>query len=271
LRSVEKVGWLKDDERAFLIARLKEEQGDSAAERRISAKDVVQVISDSKVWLGSLMSLGVIVPAYSYAYFSPTIIATYDYDTITTQLISVPPWVCAFAWSMVVAWVSDRLRMRFIFAAGSMVITLISLSLLMEIHDNHHAEYGLLFLFALGIYTAMPTVLCWYNMNLSGHHRRSIGSAFGISFGNIGGIVSTYAFVSSEAPYYRTGFIICLSFVCLALVSAALYVIVLFWENRRRDNSAVDARLTEAEKRELGVSDETRAFESCVKHSSALH
>jgi len=53
-------------------------------------------MKDYKIWLGGLMYFGLIVPAYSYAFFSPAIIQTYNYDAIQTQLHSVPPWVAAF-------------------------------------------------------------------------------------------------------------------------------------------------------------------------------
>ena len=33
----------------------------------------------------------------------------------------------------------------------------------------------------MGTYTAMPIVVCWFNMNLGGHHRRSVGSAWQVS------------------------------------------------------------------------------------------
>ncbi|KIN03217.1 hypothetical protein OIDMADRAFT_40820 [Oidiodendron maius Zn] len=244
--------WLRDDERAFLVARLKAEQGDSAADRPITTRDVIEVMKDPKVWLGSFMCLGVATCGYSYAYFSPTIIATYGYSAIKTQLVSVPPWACAFVWSMLWAFISDWIKNRFFITIGSMLITIVGLALLLNIHNDHHAEYGFLFLFTMGIYTAMPMVFCWYSMNLSGHHRRSIGTGFFISFANIGAIISTYAFLSADAPDYHPGYSICLGFMCLAILSACLYAGALYLENRKRDRATVDITLTESEKVNLG-------------------
>jgi predicted MFS family arabinose efflux permease len=251
--SIGQASWLRDDERAFLEARLKAEQGDSAADRPITARDVVEVMKDPKVWLGSFMCLGVATCGYSYAYFSPTIIATYDYSAIKTQLVSVPPWACAFVWSMLWAFISDWVKNRFFITIGSMLITMIGLALLLDVHNNRHAEYGFLFLFAMGIYTAMPMVFCWYSMNLSGHHRRAVGTGFFISFANVGGIISTYAFLSADAPDYHPGYSICLGFICLAFLSACLYAGALHLENRKRDRATVDDSLTESEKMNLGV------------------
>ena len=56
--------WLKDDQRAYVKARLEVDQGKSAVERPITAKDVVNVFKDFKIFLGGLMYFGLIVPAY---------------------------------------------------------------------------------------------------------------------------------------------------------------------------------------------------------------
>ena len=77
--------WLTPEERAYVKARLQVDQGRSAAERSISLRDVGRVFKDYKVILGGLMYFGMIVPAYGYAFFSPTIIATYGYSAIETQ------------------------------------------------------------------------------------------------------------------------------------------------------------------------------------------
>ena len=73
--SIDQARWLRDDERVFLQARLRADQGGSAIDHKITGRDIIEVLQDPKVWLGSLMCLGVIVPGYSYAYFSPTICA----------------------------------------------------------------------------------------------------------------------------------------------------------------------------------------------------
>lgn len=44
--------WLTEDERAYVKARLRADQGRSAAERRITLKDVGNVFKDFKVFLG---------------------------------------------------------------------------------------------------------------------------------------------------------------------------------------------------------------------------
>lgn len=53
---------LKEDERAYIKARLEKDQGRSARERRITFRDVVNCFKDFKFILGGFMYFGLIVP-----------------------------------------------------------------------------------------------------------------------------------------------------------------------------------------------------------------
>ncbi|PNS14078.1 hypothetical protein CAC42_6591 [Sphaceloma murrayae] len=248
----EEAKWLNEEERSYIKARLEADQGKSARERKLTGKDVLQVFKDVKVWLGGLMYFGLIVPAYGYAYFSPTIIRSYGYSPIQTQLHSVPPWAVAFGFSMIMAYISDKTRHRFAFTMIGTFIGVIGFSILVSVFNRKNLQYASLFLVTMGTYSTMPIIVCWFNMNLGGHHRRSVGSAWQISFGNIGGIIAVYAFLAKDAPRYIRGYAICLGFTALAIVSCIAYFICCRWQNRQRDKAPVDVGLTEYEKTELG-------------------
>jgi MFS family permease len=180
--------WLNDKERKYVQWRLLEDQGSSAAEYKLTVRDALAVFKDWKIFIGGFMYMGLIVPAYGYAYFAPTIIKSYGYSNIQTQLHSVPPWAAAFFFSMMVAYFSDRLRHRFLFAILPICIAIAGFAILLTVHGKEHrgTEYAALFLVTMGAYSAMPVCVCWFTMNLGGHARRSVGSAWQIGFGNIG-------------------------------------------------------------------------------------
>jgi quinol-cytochrome oxidoreductase complex cytochrome b subunit len=148
---------------------------------------VFNCFKDYKIFLGGLMYFGLIVPAYGYAYFAPGIIRSYGYSPIQTQLHSVPPWAVAFVFSMLVATCSDALRHRFAFTVFPICIAITGFAVLLNVHHNTSVMYGMLFLATSGTYSAMPIIVCWFTMNLGGHHRRAVGSGWIIGFGNIGG------------------------------------------------------------------------------------
>ncbi|TRX94786.1 hypothetical protein FHL15_004247 [Xylaria flabelliformis] len=248
----EQAKWLTEEERAYVKARLRADQGNNAAERKTTFRDVIAVMKDHRVWLGGFMYLGLIVPAYSYAFFAPTIIKTYNYSAIQTQLHSVPPWAASFAFSLIVAALSDWTRHRAFFAIAPLAITIAGFAVLLTIHTNTTVEYAVLHLVTIGTYGVLPIIVCWFQMNLGGHHRRSIGSAWQIGFGNLGGIIATYLFLDSDAPYFTKGFAVCLAFVVVSIAASTLYLISIHIENRKRAKTVTNIGLTEHEKTEMG-------------------
>jgi predicted MFS family arabinose efflux permease len=240
----EEVKWLSEDERAYVKARLQIDQGKSARERPITFKDVVRIFKDPKILVGGFM--------YGYAYFSPTIIQGYGYSPIQTQLHSVPPWAAAFGFSMLIAYLSDKTKHRYLFTIFPICVCISGFAILLTVHNNRQVQYAALFLVAMGAYTAMPVIVCWFNMNLGGHHRRAVGSAWQVGFGNIGGIIAVYSFLKKDGPKYTPGYSISIAFVCLSGLSCTLYFIMCSWQNRKRDKSVTDLSLTAHEKMELG-------------------
>ncbi|KAL8880960.1 MAG: hypothetical protein Q9198_001736, partial [Flavoplaca austrocitrina] len=248
----ENAKWLTEEERQYVQVRLRKEQGRSAAERPIGFKDVVNVFKDYKIFVGGFMYFGLIVPAYSYAFFAPGIIQTYGYSRIQTQLYSVPPWAASFTFAMVIAYFSDKIKHRFAFTIMPICLAIAGFGILIVVHDNHHLQYGALFMVAMGVYSAMPVIVCWFNMNLGGHHRRAVGTAWQIGFGNIGGIIATYSFLPQDkADFYKSGYSICIAFICLSAASCLVYAASCIMQNRQREK-APRSLLTEFEKTELG-------------------
>jgi MFS family permease len=246
----ERSNWLTAEEKIYVTARLEADQGKSAVERKITVRDVGNVFKDFKVVLGGLSYFSLIVSAYGYAYFSPAIIQGYGYSPIQTQLHSVPPWAAAFCFSMFVAYCSDKTRHRYAFILIALAATITGFAILLGVHTNTHVEYGALFLVSSGAYTAMPLIVCLFNMNLGGHHRRAVGSAWQVGFGNVGGIIAVFIFLKGDAPRYTKGYAICMAFAVFAVITSTIYLFMCMAQNRKRKNEV--STLTETEKMELG-------------------
>ncbi|KAI0976184.1 major facilitator superfamily domain-containing protein [Xylaria arbuscula] len=244
--------WLTEEEQSYVKARLRAEQGNNGAERKVTFRDAVTVLKDHRIWLGGFMYFGLIVPAYSYAFFAPTIIKTYNYSAIQTQLHSVPPWVVSFGFSLITAALSDWTRHRAFFALVPLSLLIAAIAVLLSVHTNTTAEYAVLHLFTSGTYGVLPIIVCWFQMNLGGHRRRAVGSAWQVGFGNLGGIIATYIFLDSDAPHFTKGYAVCLGFTVLSAISSVLYLISITVANRRRAKTATNIGLSEYEKTEMG-------------------
>ncbi len=166
----------------------------------------------------------------------------------------MPPWAAAFGFSMLVAYFSDRLRHRFLFTLIPIAIVIAGFVILIKVYHNHDLEYGALFVVTSEAYSAMPTIVCWFTMNLGGYHRRSVGAAWQIGFRNIGDIITTFSFLAGDAKiFYHMGYSICIGFICLSALSCCLYFWGVWSQNRSRDKTH-DVGMTEWEKTEGDMS-----------------
>ena len=196
---------------------------------------VVRIIRQPKVLLGGLMYFTFVIPAYGYGYFNPTIIHTYTKSQIRTQLLSVPPWACGFVASLMMAWISDRVKHRYLFIIGPLCLAVAAYGMLLGIHHTPHAQYGALFLLVVGIWSALPVMICWFTMNIAGHARRSVALGWQIGFGNIGGIPAVYLFLQSQAPFYTQGYGASLALILLTMLLSTAYLAVAWTENRAKE------------------------------------
>ncbi|KAI9370175.1 major facilitator superfamily domain-containing protein [Aspergillus egyptiacus] len=249
--------WLDERELEFQRDRVSKETGPISSNVKIGWREVLAVFKDYKVFLGGFMLFGQVVGGYGYAFFAPTIIQSYGYGEIETQLYSIPPWAAAFVCSLTIACLSDYARNRYLFAILPMLISMAGFGILLSVHDtaHRHLQYGALFLLTSGASSASPVLLCWFGMNLGGHVRRSVGTAWQVGFGNLGGIVATYSFLAQDAPLYRTGYIIGLSFACFSAAMATLYFLAVWAENHQREEIMRDGTVEIAAEEEERLGD----------------
>ncbi|KAI0115632.1 major facilitator superfamily domain-containing protein [Nemania sp. FL0031] len=226
--------WLSESEREFL---LKKTESDEPHTVPITSTDIKVFLPKATNWLGAFMYfclIALLVSAYSVSYFVPSIVKDLGYNTIQTQLHSVPPFTAALGFTILSAYLSDRLRIRspFIFLALALLIT--GLAILLTVHGtkNFSAEYAAIVLTTMGSIGIGGHVVCWYVMNLQGHVERSIGSAFMICFGGFGGIVATFAFLKQDSPYYHTGYSINIATASLCVVVHIAYGL-LVWRQKK--------------------------------------
>ena len=64
---------------------------------------------------------------------------------------------------MILAYLSDKTRHRFGYAVFAVCVAIVGFAILISVHDNRPLEYAALFLVAMGCYSAMPIIVCWFS------------------------------------------------------------------------------------------------------------
>ncbi|KAI0518504.1 putative allantoate permease [Xylaria bambusicola] len=229
--------WLSHNEREFLIAKTGASESHDVP---VTARDISFFLAKPKNLVAGIMYLALLIPSYSFVFFIPTIVQGLGYGTVETQLHSVPPFAAAFGFAIVTAYISDKARLRLPFILFGLALLITGLSILIVFHDgsSFSIKYAALCLVAMGTLGIGGNMICWYVMNLQGHVERSIGSAWLLCFGNLGGIIATFSFLKKDAPYYHTGYVLCISFSALCVIASIGYGWFI-WLERKDDKQAI--------------------------------
>ena len=246
--------FFKEDERRFWIRRLALDTQDT----NMSTWDkhtARRVFGDVKIWLGTLMYLGIVTTSYSGAFFTPTILKQLGWTSIRAQVMSIPVFIVATVLALTAALLSDYTKHRFLFIITGCLVATMGYAVMLNMLDVPvGARYFAVFAIVGGGYIAQPITLVWLNNNLGGHYKRGIGAAMQVGLGNIGGIVASNIYLKSQAPTYHLGFGLGLALVWVCVAAACLFLFYVRRENRLRDEGKRDHRYTlpEAEKNNLG-------------------
>jgi hypothetical protein len=137
-----------------------------------------------------------------------------------------------------VAYVSDLTQIRLPFVLFGLGLAVTGLAILMSVHHSFAAQFGALCLVMMGAFTSGICVVCWYVMNLHGHLKRSIGTAWITSFANTGGFLATFTFIASDAPRYTKGYSICMGAICFSILSTIAYTGLIMKARRKRSSGS---------------------------------
>lgn len=248
----ETASFLNEDERALLIARLNTDTGD-AVMNRLDKRAAKRIFTDVKIYLGTFMYMGVVTTGNAGSFFIPTIIKELGFSSSMAQIRSIPIFVLATATSLLAAWITDRVRHRYLFCMfGILVASTGYIILLAQAGLSAGVKYFALFLIVPGGFITQPIAIVWVANVMSGHYKRSVSSAMQVGFGNIGGIIAANVYLVREAPKYPTGYGVSLGMLWIAGVACTALYFLAKRENKLRDRGERDYRLQEPDADNLG-------------------
>ncbi|KAF1956727.1 MFS general substrate transporter [Byssothecium circinans] len=244
--------FLTPTQRTLLLTRLSTDTG-PATMNRLDKSAAKRTFRDPKIYLGTLMYLGVVNTGNAGSFFIPTIIREMGFTSAAAQIRSIPIYVVATVTSLITAWLTDRLRHRYAFCMFGLVVASIGYIILLA-QDNLSTgvKYFALFLIVPGGFITQPVAIVWLSNLVSGHYKRSVSSAMQVGFGNIGGIVASNIFLSSQAPKYPVGYGVSLGLLWVCGAACTVMFFLVRWENAKRERGERDYRLEEVDADNLG-------------------
>ncbi|KAI8311794.1 putative transporter [Colletotrichum sp. SAR11_59] len=233
---------LTPEEREWALVRLQGHAGDrfnlaSEREEKFRWSEVGRGVLNLQVWLSSTAYFAILSGLYSFGLFLPTIINDLHIasNANQSQLWSVIPYAVATPVTVLVAFLSDRLRVRGPLMLAVLPISIIGYAVIGNV-TAPQTRFAMTCLMAIGMYSAVPCVLSWNSNNSAGHYKRATTSALQLAIANCGGFVATFIYPSTQGPYYHKGHTIILGLLCYAWVATLLNV--LWCSKINRDKAA---------------------------------
>ncbi|KAJ7072697.1 MFS general substrate transporter [Mycena amicta] len=242
--------FLTPEERAYIIWRKKYDNSSVGEEEHFEMRHLWEALADWQVWVHLFVYMSIITNLYGITLFLP-----FGHTPAVSNLLTVPPYVCATIVLFIFAYASDRLKIRFPFIIAGFCCNLIGFSIDISNAPSGVKYFGTFFC-VTGAYAAVPGISCdpiafdvYYRTgnNLAGQYKRGIGMALQIGLGHFGGAFASNFYRTVDKPRFIVGHGCELLFVGLGLISTITAAFISDRMNRKRD-AAMKAAVERGEK-----------------------
>lgn len=235
--------WLSSREADIYVARIvrKDPKKGQAATMKIKVKDIVDVLSDWKLWPYLLVCLSGLQSVNGLSTWGATIIKSLGFTSIRANLLSAPAPIIASLGGLALSFYVDRYK-RFgyaiIFTAVWTMAGLIALFHLPVTRKGSWAFYAALVVTGAAP-SWQPLNVTWLSLNSKSPQHRAIAYAVYIGCSNLGGTYGNQVFRGSDAPLYRNAWIACLSLGAVWLAVVILQVSAFKVVNKKHTNRKI--------------------------------
>lgn len=192
-----------------------------------------KAFKDPKWYAHFIYQFSINISLYGLTTFMPAIVRGLGYSGVQANLMTVPIFICALVFFLVLAYFSDKTGYRGPFLATGVVLLIIGYAILISV-DNLKVRFFATFVAALGIYPTTGLSLMWMQDNVARYYKRATMVGFTLTLGNTAGVAVGQIFTTQSGPRYTQGLTIALGLACLALVDLGILMGSFTWINKKR-------------------------------------
>lgn len=237
--------WLTDAERIVAQGRLAEDAGlEHALEDEDGDVSLLKAVglaaSDIRVWLFACLQMAT-TAMISFSHFFPTLVQDIGFsDNTTVLLLTSPPYVASFFWSIGWAWVADRRQIRSLPAGVCNLVAIIGTVVLIGMPEKFRwARYAFTFLVSCGSYGVYCTTYAWLSSTIPQPRvKRAASIGLANTCANIASLYANYFWLDQYAPLYRVSWGCLLAFEALGMSCILTLRLLLNRANNRFENLA---------------------------------
>lgn len=201
----EKAKWLTERERHIATRRVRVDESKKVYTHP-TLKETFLMMKDWKLIVYCVQYFIATSSVYSLTYFKSIILQKgLGFDYTKAQLLAAPPYLFAVVMSLIMAWISDKYRIRWQILCLQAVIGAIGLLILLYVTSEPYVQYFGLFLAVFGTQGNIPGTLAYGQNQTPRPEKKGVVSAVMITIGAAGGVCGSTIFRSQDAPRYMPG------------------------------------------------------------------
>ncbi|KAJ2932279.1 hypothetical protein H1R20_g4820, partial [Candolleomyces eurysporus] len=212
--------FLTPTERALIVQMLKEDKQGMAT--HFEWKYVWHAMKDYKTYVQIGIYIGLLVPVYAIALFTPTIVRDLGYSAANAQLLTIPPFFAGCICTIAAGIYSDKRNLRGPFVIGGCFVSLIGYIILISQSRPGVSYFGAI-LAAVGVYPTIAVDLAWAGSMAGGDICKGVTLAMVIGIGNLGGVCSSFIYLSGPRFFAGHGTIIGFLTMSISLSAFAMW------------------------------------------------
>ncbi|KAF9889304.1 hypothetical protein FE257_007413 [Aspergillus nanangensis] len=218
--------FLTEDEKWMMRVR-NEQRRKYMGSEEFSWEELRIAIRDPKLMFSSVVQFCQDILLYGFSTFLPTILTSLGYNSLMSNVLTVPVYIWAAIVFVAFAFMADKYSKFAVFIFGTNIFGIIGYIILLAVPNNAVKYFGT-FLCGIATYTGVGLNIVWLNVNVAPHYRRAMEIGLQQTIGNCAGIVAGQIY--RKSPYVLGN-----SFSMGALVVAQGVVVLHAWYLRREN------------------------------------
>ncbi|KAJ5873034.1 uncharacterized protein N7529_005387 [Penicillium soppii] len=225
--------FLTEEERWMMRVR-NEQRRKYMGSDNFSWEEMRIALSDPKLFFSGVIQFCQDILLYGFSTFLPTILGGMGYNSLMSNVLTVPVYIWAAIVFIAIAFCSDRYSKfaSYIFTAN--IFGIIGYILLLTV-KNTAVQYFATFLIGITTYTSVGLNVAWLNVNIAPQYRRALEIGLQQTMGNCAGIVAGQVYRKSP---YVLGNSFSLGSLVVAQCAVAGFGFYLRRENKIKDQIA---------------------------------
>ncbi|KAL1919592.1 uncharacterized protein VTP21DRAFT_1523 [Calcarisporiella thermophila] len=235
--------FLTEEERNFLVARLRHENNsDTGTEvQHDHRKMILEAFKEPRTYLFAIACIAYSLPGVALNLFLPTIVKALGHSDVKAQAMAAAPYAPAAVCSVLFAFFSDKFTQRayFLMLVAGLAVVGFLLQLVLVSPD---AQYGAMFLVAIGLWSMAPLCMAWVATNFAPAMKRGIATAFIIACGNLVSSFGSQMYRNDDKPRFVRANSINLAICAVLFISCGILRWHLAAENKKRDKMLAEGK-----------------------------